>query len=80
MYFLSVNKIKTGANPEDIKRTIPLHIQWVKEMISRGCIVQAGKWGETGGIAIIQANSASEAGEIINTDPLIKSGIVTFEI
>lgn len=79
MYFLSVNRIKIDANPEDISKAIPLHIQWVKEMISKGSIVQAGKWGETGGISIIHADSISEAKEIIDSDPLLMSGLATFE-
>lgn len=48
--------------------------------IQSGEIVQAGKWGETGGMAIIMAENIDEAKKILQDDPLIKSGAVSFII
>ncbi len=49
-------------------------------MLSGGKIVQAGKWGDSGGMAIFQAEDITDAEKILNEDPLIKSGLVTFEL
>ena len=59
---------------------IPPHVQWLKERIADGTVVQAGKWGDKGGIAIIRAGSLSEAMETLERDPLVVSGLITFDI
>ncbi len=80
MYFLSINKVKSDVNPEELKKVIPLHIQWTKTLISEGKIIQAGKWGDSGGMAILKANDIAEADKILSEDPLAKSGLITFEM
>ncbi|VAX33066.1 hypothetical protein MNBD_NITROSPIRAE03-274, partial [hydrothermal vent metagenome] len=47
--------------------------------IGRGIIVQAGKWGDSGGMTIFKANSIAEAEKLSGEDPLVKSGWVTLE-
>jgi len=79
MYFMTINKIKPGVNPGEIGKVIPPHIQWIKEQIGSGIIAQAGKWGDSGGMAIFKANSIAEAEKISGEDPLVKSGWVTLE-
>ncbi|VAX30905.1 hypothetical protein MNBD_NITROSPIRAE02-1327 [hydrothermal vent metagenome] len=79
MYFMTINKVKPGVDPEEIGKVIPQHIQWIREQIGRGIIVQAGKWGDTGGMAIFKADSIAEAEKISGEDPLVKSGCVTLE-
>ncbi len=80
MYYLTTNKILPDANREEIMKTVQAHILWTKNMISEGIVLQAGKWGETGGMAIIKARDIDEAKRILNEDPLIKAGLVDFEL
>ncbi len=80
MYFMTINKIHQGVDPEEIGKVIPQHIQWIKGQISKGTIVQAGKWGDSGGMAIMKANSITEVEGILSEDPLVKSGLISFEV
>ncbi len=75
MFYLSINQIKKSIQPEIIKETVPKHIQWIKQQITAGSIVQAGKWGETGGMCIIKAESKQIATDLMEEDPLIIAGI-----
>ena len=80
MYFMTINKFKPNLNPDKIGRVIPLHISWIRGLIANGKVVQAGKWGNSGGMAILMARDISEAEMLLSSDPLIKSGLITFEL
>ena len=80
MFYLATNKFNTNANPENIKGVIPKHVQWVKSLIAEGKIVQAGKWGDSGGMAIFKAGSMTEAEGLLNTDPLVELKLVSVEL
>jgi len=77
---MSVNQMKQDADSEKIPAVIPQHVEWLRTKISEGIIVQAGKWGNTGGMAIVKAGSEEEASGILSEDPLISSGLVTYVI
>jgi uncharacterized protein YciI len=79
MYFLSINKIKLDADRTQIAKVIPLHIQWTKKMTVEKRIIQTGKWGDFGGMAIIKAESIAEAEKILGEDPLVQSGLIAVE-
>lgn len=80
MYFMTINKITPEAGPEELGRVIPKHIQWIKGLIREGKIAQAGKWGDSGGMAILKAENMEEAGTLLSEDPPVKSGLITFEL
>lgn len=79
MYFMSINKIRPGADRVQIKMVIPAHREWVKKQLAAGLVVQAGKWGDHGGMIIVKAETREEADKLVNQDPLVKSDLVTFE-
>ena len=79
MYFLVVNRAKPDADSKAIAEVIPAHTSWVARKIAAGKIVQAGKWGETGGIVIIRAADAREAQTLIDEDPIARSDLFTIE-
>jgi len=79
MYFMSINKFKTDADLSRINTVIAAHREWVKRQIAAGMIVQAGKWGDGGGMIIIKAGTREEADVIVNDDPLVQSGLIAFE-
>ncbi len=79
MYFMSINKIKPDADRELLNKTIPVHREWAKQQLSSGTLAQAGKWGDRGGMIIIRAATREEADRVVNDDPLLKAGLITFE-
>ena len=79
MYFMSINKIKPGAEPEQLNKTISLHREWAKKQLAVGILVQAGKWGDRGGMIIVKVESREEADRVVNQDPLALAGLITFE-
>jgi hypothetical protein len=80
MYFLMTNHIKKNIEFEKLKPVINDHIRWTKEQISSGFIKQAGKWGEIGGMAIIEAENLSFAEKLISEDSLVKSKLIHHEL
>ncbi len=79
MYFMSINKLKSEAEVSRINETIVAHRAWVKHEIAAGRIVQAGKWGDRGGMIIVKAASRDEADRVVDEDPLAKAGLIIFE-
>ncbi len=79
MYFMSINKFKQDTDRTQINKVIPKHREWTRQQLAAGILVQAGKWGERGGMIIIRAESMSEAEKIVDQDPLAQAGLITFE-
>jgi uncharacterized protein YciI len=79
MYFMSINKIKPDADPVLINKTLPLHRAWAKTQLAAGVLAQAGKWGDRGGMIIIKSHTREEADAVVNQDPLVLAGLITFE-
>jgi len=79
MYFMSINKFKPGADSALINKTIPLHREWAKMQLAAGVLVQAGKWGDRGGMIIVKAETREEADRVVSQDPLVKADLITFE-
>ena len=80
MYYLAVNRLKKDAVPEVLGRAVSEHVEWTLRQIEAGTLVQAGRWGEAGGVAIIRASSEAAARTILDEDPLWKSGQITVEL
>jgi uncharacterized protein YciI len=79
MYFMSINKIKPGGDWTQINNAILLHREWAKKQLAAGVLVQAGKWGDNGGMIVVKAESREEADKVVNQDPLVVAGLITFE-
>ncbi len=79
MYFMSINHINPDADRSLLNRTIPAHREWAKLQLAAGVLVQAGKWGDRGGMIIIRAQTREEADRVVSEDPLQKAGLITFE-
>jgi len=77
---MAINEVLPDVNPVQIAKVIPPHLEWTKQKISKGVIVQAGKWGDAGGMVILRANELSEAESLLREDPLIISELVTFKL
>jgi uncharacterized protein YciI len=79
MYFMSINKFKSNADRTQINKTILLHREWAKQQLAAGVLVQAGKWGDHGGMIVVRAETREEADTVVNQDPLVQAGLITFE-
>ena len=79
MYFMSINKYRTDADQAEINKTIPLHRAWAKQQLAAGVLVQAGKWGDHGGMIVVRAETREEADKVVDQDPLVQAGLITFE-
>jgi uncharacterized protein YciI len=80
MLFLVVDRVRPGVGPEELERVIPPHIEWLKEMMAGGVVVQAGKWGDLGGAYVVRAEGLREAEALVEGDPLLASGLVTWDV
>lgn len=79
MYFMSINKFKLDGDRAQINKTILAHREWAKKQLAAGVLVQAGKWGDNGGMIVVKAESREEADNVVNEDPLAEAGFITFE-
>ena len=79
MYFMSINKIKPDADRALVNKIIPEHREWAKQQLAAGKLVQAGKWGDRGGMIVVKAGSMAEAEKIVNQDPFVQAGLIMFE-
>jgi uncharacterized protein YciI len=79
MYFMSINKFKPNADRAQLNKALPLHREWAKRQLAAGVLVQAGKWGDSGGMIIVKAETREEADRVVNQDPFVEAGLITFE-
>jgi uncharacterized protein YciI len=79
MYFMSINKFKPGADRAQINKAILAHRDWAKKQLAAGVLVQTGKWGDNGGMIVVKAESREEADSVVDQDPLVLAGLITFE-
>ncbi len=75
-----MNQPEPDASPAEIGRVIGAHIAWSKELIAAGTVLQAGRWGERRGIAVIKASDLAKAEALQARDPLVSSGLATYEL
>lgn len=75
-------KIEQGIVEKTIfDQYVPAHKAYVQELIDQGHEAKTGYWAEKGGgMLLFKAASLAEATEIVNRDPLIKEGCVTYEL
>ena len=76
---MSINKFRPNADLVQINKVIPLHREWVKKQLAAGVLVQAGKWGDRGGMIIVKAETREEADRVVNQDPFVNADLITFE-
>ena len=75
-------KIETGiVNKKIFDRYVRDHKNYVRQLIKEGRKAKSGYWGEFGGgMLIFEADSLTEAKEIVGRDPLIANQCVSYEL
>jgi uncharacterized protein YciI len=80
MYFLFVDKIKKDADHARFPQVIPGHIAWIEQQMQAGHLVQAGRWGEIGGIMVFRGEEEAAIRELLKSDPLVASGLIEWDL
>lgn len=75
-------KIEEGiVNKTTFDQHVPAHKDYVRDLIARGHQAKTGYWGcYGGGMLLFQARSMDEAKAIVEQDPLVKNGCVTYKL
>jgi len=75
-------KIEKGIVEKTVfDQYVPAHIDYVKKLVAEGHKARSGYWGDFGGgMLLFEAESLEEAQMIVENDPLIKNGCVTYEL
>ena len=75
-------KIERGiVNKATFDQFVPAHLAYVNDLIAKGHQAKTGYWKERGGgMLLFQASSLDEAEAIVQGDPLIQNGCVTYEL
>ncbi|KKD36501.1 MAG: YciI family protein [Limnoraphis robusta] len=75
-------KIEQGIVEKPVfDQYVPAHIAYVKDLIAKGHKAKTGYWGRRGGgMLLFEAASKEEAKAIVEQDPLVQNGCVTYEL
>lgn len=75
-------KFDRGVVPrEEFDKHLPAHLEYVKSLQRAGRWIEDGYWGELGGgMMIFDAADEAEARRIIANDPLVKAGVVEYDL
>jgi uncharacterized protein YciI len=75
-------KIEKGLLPKtEFDRYVPAHRAYVQSLIDRGHQAQTGYWRERGGgMMLFQADSLTEAEQLVAADPLVQNHCVSYDL
>lgn len=75
-------KIEKGIVSKEIfDQFVPLHIEYVKSLNDLGHQATTGYWGELGGgMLLFQAESFTDAQNIVENDPFVKNNCVEYQL
>jgi uncharacterized protein YciI len=75
-------KIESGIVEKPVfDRHVPAHKAYVQTLIDRGHKAKTGYWAKRGGgMLLFEADSLEEAQAIVDRDPLVQNGCVTYEL
>ncbi len=75
-------KIEKGiVSKPKFDQFVGAHVAYVKQLIDKGHQARTGYWAKKGGgMLVFTAESMAEAEAIVEADPLIANGCVTYEL
>ncbi|ERT05529.1 YCII-related domain protein [Lyngbya aestuarii BL J] len=75
-------KIEEGIVEKPVfDQYVPAHVAYVKALIAKGHKAKTGYWGKRGGgMLLFEAASKEEAKAIVEQDPLVQNGCVSYEL
>ncbi len=66
--------------PEVVNETRPAHLQWLKDEVSAGRIVLAGRLEDESGAILVTGDMApDQAQDIVDRDPYTSAGVARYE-
>jgi uncharacterized protein YciI len=75
-------KIESGVvDKSTFDKHVPAHKAYVQGLISQGHQARSGYWAHRGGgMMLFESASMAEAQAIVQSDPLVQNGCVSYEI
>ncbi|NJK72789.1 MAG: hypothetical protein HC926_06010 [Synechococcaceae cyanobacterium SM2_3_60] len=75
-------KLETGLVPKaKFDAHVPAHLAYVDQLNAQGHQAQTGYWRERGGgMLLFQAQDYAEALAIVEADPLVQAGLVSYAL
>ena len=75
-------KIEKGIVEKPVfDQYVPAHVAYVKDLIAKGHKAKTGYWARRGGgMLLFEAASREEAQALVELDPLIQNGCVSYEL
>jgi uncharacterized protein YciI len=75
-------KIEAGiVDKATFDQYVSAHKEFVRDLIRKGHQAKTGYWGcYGGGMLLFQADSMAEARAIVEQDPLVRHGCVTYQL
>jgi len=75
-------KIEKGiVDKPTFDQYVPAHVDYVKHLKNQGHHARSGYWGDLGGgMLLFEADNWEQAHQIVENDPLVKNGCVTYEL
>jgi uncharacterized protein YciI len=75
--------LSSGPTPDE-ERLVDAHFDYLKELLSRGRLILAGRTlttdASTFGIVVFRAPSAEDARAILENDPAVQGGVFTTQL
>jgi uncharacterized protein YciI len=77
---------KGGADPEQLAKHLPAHLEYMIDLEKKGVLFASGPLSDTeakmrgDGLTILRAAGAEEARRIAETDPFFVAGLRSFEL
>jgi uncharacterized protein YciI len=75
-------KIEEGIVEKPVfDQYVPAHVAYVKDLIAKGHKAKTGYWKKRGGgMLLFEAASKEEAKAIVEQDPLVQNGCVSYKL
>jgi len=80
MYFLAINRLKAVSDETQLDQFMPQHQEWIQDLVDKGVMVQAGKWGTIGSAFLFEADGLERAHKILAQDPLMLHDLVDYQM
>ncbi len=78
---LYVKSEKGIVDRDAFDKHVPAHLEYIRSLRAQGRFVESGYWTEeAGGMMLFEAASFAEAQQIVEADPLIANGCVTYRL
>ena len=80
MHFLAIHRLKVNSKEVSLTPHMSEHEEWLKDLIKKKIMIQAGRWGTIGSAFIFKAETLEKAHAILAKDPLMLHDLVDYQM